>query len=101
MDDHAAATHGTGVDEGRELGCRGRGDHPTVDAKGVLQLDARLVAIDVGVVADEEQIADLLVADVHPEVVVEAAERDQAARAECDVGRIGELRTDAAEGLAG
>ena len=54
----------------------------------------------VGVVTDEEQIADLLIADIHPEVVVEAVERDQAARTEFDVGRIGELCPDATEGLA-
>src|SRR5438876_794761 len=77
------------------------GDHAHVDAEPVLQRDPRLEAAQVRGIADEEQVADLLVADVDAELVLEALEDLDGLEREPDLRLGRELRADAAGGLRG
>src|SRR5207247_2224688 len=77
-----------------------RRDHADVHAEPVLQRDPRLVAAQVLLVGDEREIPDLAVADVDPELLLEALEDLDALERDPDLGLGGKLRADPAGGLA-
>src|SRR6267143_2047011 len=74
---------------------------PTADAEPALQRDARLEAAEVGGIGDEEQVADLLVAGIHAELVLEPLEDLDGLEREANLRVRGELGADTAGGLAG
>ena len=79
----------------------GHVDHPARDAELVLQRDALLEQLDVLRAVEQEQVADLVQVDLLAELLAERLEGPQAAQAELDVDRVGELRAHPAGRLAG
>src|SRR6185503_8472150 len=79
----------------------GRTDLAHVHAEPPLQRHALAEAVQVGLVGDQEQVADLPVADVDAEFFLEALEDADGLQREADFGLGGELRADAAGRLAG
>src|SRR5262249_44998277 len=75
------------------------GDPPDIPAEPTLQGDARLEAAQVIRVGDQEQVADLLVARVDTELVLEALEDANGLEREPDLGLRRKLRANAARGL--
>ena len=75
-------------------------DEPARHAELVLQRDARLEARDVLLAVEQEQVADLVEVDLRARALAEARERLDAAQADRDVERVGELRAEAARGAA-
>ena len=88
-------------DSGGELMRLARGEEPALDAHAVLELDGLLVGGEVACLGDDEQVADLVQVDGPPRALMEVLEGLEAACAEFDVHRIGELRSDPARSLRG
>ena len=80
------------------LGVGGR-DHAHVDAEPSLQGDPRLEAAQVVGIGDEEEVADLLVAGIDAELLLEPLEDLDGLQREADLRLRRELRADAAGGL--
>ena len=90
-----------GVDEGREPSRLLDRDHPALDAHRTLQLGLTLERGEVGLVVEEEEVADLVQVDLLPEVAPEAFEGLEAVLAEPDVDLVGEARPHTTGGSAG
>src|SRR5262249_58708236 len=79
----------------------GRRDLPHVHAEPSLQRHALAEATPVRLVGDQEEVADLPVANVDPELFLEALEDRDRLQREADLRLGGELRANAARRLAG
>ena len=90
-----------GGDERGQPARLGRVGHAAGHAEGVLEPHALLEGGDLLRGRQQEQIADPVQPDVLPGLLLEAAERLQAARPEPDVELVGELRPHPARGLRG
>src|SRR3972149_1708312 len=78
-----------------------RRDDADVDAAAPLQRHALLEALEVGRVGDEEEVADLLVAGIDAELLLEPLEHRDGLQREAHLSLGGELGADAAGRLAG
>src|SRR3972149_1537899 len=94
---HAGARGGGGPQPLRLV----RRDDADVDAAAPLQRHALLEALEVGRVGDEEEVADLLVAGIDAELLLEPLEHRDGLQREAHLSLGGELGADAAGRLAG
>jgi hypothetical protein len=89
-----------GADVRTQPAGRVRTDHAAGDAQAVLEPDTGLELLGLPVAGEQEQIADAVEADVGAGAVPEVLEGPQAAAAQFDVERVGELGPYSADRFA-